>query len=369
MRRISKPVARATTIGFYLDDEPFEIERTYNGFVRGMKECIDRGGTHAAVEVTSEALALSFAVAWRFKVGVFTNLSHDHLDAHKSFEHYLASKAQLFMRLPPGGTAVLNASDPVFDLLGEVTRAHATLLTYAVPSRGAPKGEPDLVATSVECTWSGTRISLDVKDPASGLPRELTVRGIGTVYAENALAALLGATAAGVPPIEAAEAIGAAPPPEGRFEVIHTKPYVVVDYAHSPDALARTVAIARDLAKGVRLFTVFGAGGNRDKDKRGPMGAAARSSDVVILTTDNPRDEDPAVIAAALAKGLEGHAGVQRELDRTKAIERAILEAADDDVVLIAGKGHETTQTIGKETRHFSVVEVARAAIARREAR
>ncbi len=369
LRRISKPVARATTIGFYLDDEPFEIERTYDGFLRGMKECADRGGTHAAVEVTSEALAMSFAAAWRFKVGVFTNLTHDHLDAHGSFEHYLASKAQLFMRLPPGGTAVLNASDPFIDLLGEVIPAHANVLTYAVPARGAPHGEPDVLATSVEPTWAGTRIALDVKNPASGLPRELTVRGIGTVYAENAIGALLGSMAAGVPAHDAADAIAAAAPPAGRFEVIHEKPYVVVDYAHSPDALARTVEVARGLAQGVRLTAVFGAGGHRDREKREPMGAAARSADVVILTTDNPRDEDPAVIAQALKQGLAGHPRVHLELDRAKAIERAIFDAADEDVVLIAGKGHETTQSIGSETRHFSDVEVARAAVSRRSAR
>src|SRR6185436_11291717 len=133
----------------------------------------------------------------------------------------------------------------------------------------------------------------DVRDPASGLPSEISVRAIGDVYAENALAALLGATSAGVPPNDAAAALAEAEPPPGRFEIIHERPYVVVDYAHSPDALARTVAIARVLAKDARLFVVFGAGGKRDKDKRKPMGEAANPADVVILTSDNPRNEDP----------------------------------------------------------------------------
>jgi UDP-N-acetylmuramoyl-L-alanyl-D-glutamate--2,6-diaminopimelate ligase len=197
------------------------------------------------------------------------------------------------------------------------------------------------------------------------LPNEIRVRAIGEVYAENALAALLGAVAAGVPPAEAAAAIAASPPPAGRFQVVHEKPYVVVDYAHSPDALARTVAIARGLADrdGARLTVVFGAGGKRDKAKRAPMGEAARPADLVVLTTDNPRDEDPGVIAAAIAEGLAGHPAVRTELDRRRAIESAIADAKANDVVLVAGKGHEVEQIVGAETRRFSDVEVARAAL------
>lgn len=366
LRAISRPVARATTVGFFLDDEELTTDRSYDGFLAGMRSCFDRGGTHAAIELTSEALARGFARAWPCRVGVFTNLTHDHLDAHGTPEHYLASKAQLFVSLPEGGTAVLNASDENYELLREVTPAGVTVRSYAVPSRGAPQGEPDLVATSVDVTWRGTRITCAVKDRSSGLPDELHVRAVGSVYAENALAALLGAVAAGVTPADAARALAETPPPPGRFEVLHERPYVVVDYAHSPDALARTVAIARALAKDARLFVVFGAGGKRDREKRRPMGEAARPADVVILTTDNPRDEDPAEIARAIAMGLERHQGVRTELDREKAIATAILEAREEDVVLVAGKGHETEQIIGTDTRQFSDVEVARAALRRR---
>ncbi len=370
LRAISDPVARATTVGFFINDTVLgDLEKNYDGFLKGMRTCFDHGGTHAAIELTSEALAQGFAKAWPCKVGVFTNLTHDHLDAHGTPEHYLASKAQLFVSLPEGATAVLNASDENFELLRDVTPPHVTIKTYAVPSRGEPQGEPDIVATSVDVSWSGTRITCGLKDPASGLPTELRVRAIGSVYAENALAALLGAVAAGVKPEDAARAIAEAPPPPGRFELIHENPYVVVDYAHSPDALARTVRIARGLAPQsgpAKLFVIFGAGGRRDKDKRGPMGEAARPADAVILTTDNPRDEDPADIAKAIAKGLEGHKGVRTILDRRRAIETAIREAKDHDVILIAGKGHETEQTIGTEVRRFSDVEVAREALAKR---
>lgn len=362
------PVARATTVGFYLDDEELQIEKSYNGFLDAMSACVDRGGRYAAIELTSEALAHGFARAWPCKVGVFTNLTHDHLDAHGSPEHYLASKAQLFVSLPPGATAVLNAGDPVFELLSEVIPEGVKVLSYAVPSRGPVQGSPDLVATSVDVSWRGTKIVCAVRDAASGLPTEVQVRAIGDVYAENALAALLGAVAAGVDPAEACAALAEAPPPRGRFEVVHEKPYVVVDYAHSPDALARTVQIARKLADGEKgkLFVVFGAGGKRDKAKRGPMGEAARPAAHVFLTTDNPRDEDPAVIAKAIAEGLKGHGSTVTELDRKKAIQRAIQAAGVNDVVLIAGKGHETEQLVGTETRHFSDVDVAKEAIAAR---
>lgn len=368
LRVLSRPVARATTVGFFLDEEPFEIEKSYEGFIKGMRACVDRGGKHAAIELTSESLARGFARAWPCRVGVFTNLTHDHLDAHGSPEHYLASKAQLFVSLPAGGTAVLNASDENFPLLREILPPNVALKTYAVPSRGEVHGTPDLVAANVTVDWSGTRIECSSSDPT--LPKEVRVRAIGSVYAENALAALLGAVAAGVDPQKAADAIAAAAPPPGRFEVIHEKPWVVVDYAHSPDALARTVRIAKGLTEsgpaGARLFVVFGAGGRRDKDKRKPMGEAARPADVVLLTTDNPREEDPAVIARSIAEGLVGHPGRRTILDREEAIATAINEAGPDDVILIAGKGHETDMIVGDEVRHFSDVEVAKKHLASR---
>lgn len=363
LRRLGGPVLRATTVGHFIDDERLELEKTYDGFVGAMRTLFDRGGRRAAIELTSEALAAGFARAWPCRVGVFTNLTHDHLDAHGSPEHYLASKAQLFVSLPAGGTAVLNAADPTWELLREVVPAGVEHRSYAVPARGAPQGEPDLVARSVDVSWSGTRVTLDARD--ASLPRSLSVRAVGDVFAENALAALLGAVAAGVPAEDAADAIASAPPPPGRFEVVHEGPWIVVDYAHSPDALARTVATARALAAGAKLFVVFGAGGKRDKAKRAPMGEAARPADVVVLTSDNPRDEDPADIARAIAQGLVGHAGVRTELDRRAAIAGAVREARADDVILIAGKGHETEQAIAGETRHFSDVEIVREATRR----
>jgi UDP-N-acetylmuramoyl-L-alanyl-D-glutamate--2,6-diaminopimelate ligase len=323
------------------------------------------GGKYAAIELTSEALARGFAAAWPCRIGVFTNLTHDHLDAHKSPEHYLASKAQLFMHLPAGGTAVLNACDPASELVAEVVPEAVEIVTYGVAARGEAWREVDLRAASIEVTWEGTRIALEASAELGDVPSEMTLRAHGAVYAENALAALLAAIRAGVPGGAAAAAISAAAAPPGRFEVVARAPYVVVDYAHSPDAMARTLAAARALCKG-RLTVVFGAGGVRDRDKRAPMGRAAAAADRVILTTDNPRSEDPKEIADAIRAGLPEDSCVEIVLDRASAIERALREAGADDVVLVAGKGHERDQTIGASSRPFSDGEVALAVLARR---
>ena len=377
LARRARPVVRATTLGYFLDDVELDLPKDYDGFVETMRTCHARGGRLAAIELTSEALARGFAVAWPCTVGVFTNLTHDHLDAHGTPEHYLASKAQLFVHLPKGGTAVINGCDAAGELIAEVIPPHVRVLRYGVPSRRAGEDAPtspiDLLATSVEIGWGGTTAYCELSAALADLPngamlRTVTVRAIGEIYAENALAALLGAIAAGVDPGEAVSALAAAPAPPGRFEVLEgdhpSMPHVVIDYAHSPDALARTLATARALCtKDAKVTVVFGAGGRRDREKRAPMGAAARIADRVLLTSDNPRNEDPAEIARAIAAGLEGHPGVHVELDRAKAIARAIREAGPDDVVVIAGKGHETEQ-IGKSgPRPFSDAEVARACL------
>jgi UDP-N-acetylmuramoyl-L-alanyl-D-glutamate--2,6-diaminopimelate ligase len=367
LARLARPVAQTTTLGSFLDDEPFEAPRDFGGFLATMRAALDRGGRFAAIELTSEALARGFARAWPCRIGVFTNLTHDHLDAHGSPEHYLASKAQLFVSLPPGGTAVLNAGDPASELIAEVMPAGVAIVRYSVPSRGEPARTPDLRAAAVEPSWEGTRIVLDARGALAGAPGELRIRAIGDLYAENALGALAAALAAGVPPGEAGRALAEAPVPRGRFEVVAHEggPRVVVDYAHTPDALARTLAIARALCGG-SLVVVFGAGGDRDRDKRGPMGAAASRADRVVLTSDNPRSEDPAVIAAAIRAGIEAGVDVRVELDRRAAIRAAILDAQEGDVVLVAGKGHETEQLVAGRTLPFDDAAEARAALRER---
>lgn len=356
----SRPVARVTTLGCFLDDARLEVPPHYDGFLETMRRCADLGGRYAAVELTSEALALGFARAWPWRIGVFTNLSHDHSDAHPSVEHYLASKAQLFMALPAGGVAVLNARDANAELIAEVTPPGVEMIRYAVPSRGELWGEAQLSAHSLRVSLSGTQFELDAGERFAGLPRSWTIRGIGEVFVENALAALGTALAASVPADAAAAVLASVPPPPGRFELVRERPYVVIDYAHTPDALSRTLTTARALCHGT-LSVVFGAGGNRDRAKRPLLGAAARAADRIVLTSDNPRDEDPRAIVDEIAEGIGAHANLSRELDRQRAIQLALREAGAQDWVLIAGKGHESQQEIAGIKAAFSDAAIVRA--------
>jgi UDP-N-acetylmuramoyl-L-alanyl-D-glutamate--2,6-diaminopimelate ligase len=358
---VQRPVARTTTVGSFLDDVELDVARSFQGFVEVMRRCAEAGGRFAAIELTSEALARGFCKAWPCDVGVFTNLTHDHLDAHGTPEHYLASKAQLFVNLTRGGTAVLNGCDPASLMLAEVLPEGTRLVRFGVPSRGPATGPLDVRADAVDVSWEGTRVRMITTGAFANGTRELVLPAIGDLYAENALAAFAGAVAAGVPADQAAAALACAAVPPGRFEVVTRAPYAVVDYAHTPDALGRTLAVARALCRG-KLTVVFGAGGNRDTKKRAPMGAAASVADRVILTSDNPRDEDPAAIAEQIRAGIAGSAVVVVELDRAAAIAEALRGARPEDVVVIAGKGHETEQIQGSERRSLSDAEVVRQA-------
>ena len=362
--RVARPVAQTTTLGSYLDDAPFESSRDFEGFLATMRAAVDRGGRFAAIELTSEALARGFARAWPCTVGVFTNLTHDHLDSHGSPEHYLASKAQLFVSLPRGGAAVLNAADEASELIASVVPEGVRIVRFAVPSRGEAKGPVELRATSVETSWEGTRVVLEASGELAQAPGELRVRAIGAIYAENALAALAGAMMSGVPAQQAVAALADASVPAGRFEPIFQPgaPRVVIDYAHTPDALERTLSTARGLCEG-SLVVVFGAGGDRDRDKRAPMGAAASLADRIVLTSDNPRGEDPALIADAIAAGVADRSRVTIELDRRAAIRSAIVDASPGDVVLVAGKGHEKEQLVAGRSLPFDDAAEARSAL------
>jgi UDP-N-acetylmuramoyl-L-alanyl-D-glutamate--2,6-diaminopimelate ligase len=332
-----------TTVGAFLDEERQDVPAHYAGFLETLERCLQRGGRYAALEFTSEALALGFAKAWPCRVAAFTNLSLDHSDAHGSPEHYLASKAQLFMALAAGGTAVLNGRDSAAQLLSEVIPPGVSVLTYGVPSRGEAWAPLDLAAHSLLVARDGTHFAIEHCTRFPELPLNLHIRAVGEIFVENALAALAAALASGVPAGAAASALSRVPPPPGRFQIVRERPYVVVDYAHTPDALSRTLATARTLCQG-RLCVVFGAGGQRDRSKRPLLGVAARVADRVILTSDNPRHEDPQAIMAQIAEGLGDHADVLREVDRARAIELALRAAASDDWLVIAGKGHELEQ-------------------------
>jgi len=357
---LARPVARVTTVGSFLDEEQLDVPDHYDGFLETMRRCVAAGGRYAAVEFTSEALALGFAKAWPCRIAVFTNLTQDHANAHRSMEDYLASKAQLFMALPPGGIAVLNARDAGAELLAEVVPAGVEILSYGVPARGDSWAAADLAAHSPRPSFQGTTFELEPSRRFPDLPAALRIRAIGEVFVENAMAALGAALAARVPMATATAVLAQVAPPVGRFQVIHERPYVVVDYAHTPDALQRTLQTARQLCTG-RLSVVFGAGGQRDRVKRPLLGAAARGADRVVLTSDNPRNEDPLAIMAEIAQGLDGHGDVRHEMRRDRAIRLALRDAGPEDLVLIAGKGHERTQEAAGVQLPFADESIVRA--------
>lgn len=353
---LARPVASVTTLGCFLDNERLTAPRHYAGFLATMDRCRALGGRYAALELTSEALALGFAKAWPCRVGAFTNLSLDHSDAHGSMEHYLASKAQLFMSLPAFGTAVLNACDQNAALLTEVLGEGVDVIRYGLGSRGPAWAALDLAAERPEISFEGTRAALCPSPRFPDLPSHLELQMIGEVFVENALAALGVALALGVTPARAVDELARIPPPPGRFQVVKRKPYIIVDYAHTPDALARTLATARQLCRGT-VTVVFGAGGDRDKQKRPLLGRAARAADRIVLTSDNPRSEPPERIMDEIANGVGAHADLERDVDRARAIRSAIHGADSEDLVLIAGRGHEQSQEVNGS--HFALSDVA----------
>ncbi|MEP6659964.1 MAG: UDP-N-acetylmuramoyl-L-alanyl-D-glutamate--2,6-diaminopimelate ligase [Acidimicrobiales bacterium] len=303
----------------------------------------DEGANAVAMEVTSHGLAQHRVDAITFAVGVFTNLSRDHLDYHGTMEAYFAAKASLF---EPGraGHAVVNLDDPHGRLLAD---------TLGVPVTGfslSHLSELRVGATHSTFRWHGVDVEI-----ALG----------GRFNVTNALAAATAASVLGIEPHVVANGLRAAAQVPGRFESVDAgQPFpLIVDYAHTPDGLEQVLRAARDVAVGGRVLVVFGCGGERDATKRPAMGqAAAELADVAVITSDNPRSEDPDAIIAAVRSGIvsPSRARVLIEPDRRRAIGLAIAEARDGDVVVVAGKGHETTQTIGDQVRAFDDRVVAR---------
>jgi UDP-N-acetylmuramoyl-L-alanyl-D-glutamate--2,6-diaminopimelate ligase len=305
------------------------------------------------MEVSSHGLALHRVDGTRFAVAVFTNLSQDHLDFHHTMDDYFAAKAALFT---PAFTdrAVVCSDDP---------RGQELLARLRVAGSGVTATAYSL-ADAEELTLSPAGASFRWR----GEPVELALAGRFNVA--NAVAAAAAAEALGIEPGVVARGLSAATPVPGRFEAIDggQRFTVLVDYAHKPDALDQALRAARELvAEGRRLMVVFGCGGDRDVAKRPLMGeVATRQADDVILTSDNPRSEDPLAIVADIRAGIPPGvaAAVVVEPDRRRAIERAVADARPGDVVVIAGKGHETTQTVGDTVRPFDDREVARTTLA-----
>ena len=367
LRAAGWPVARLGTIEYRFGDvvEP-AVQTTPEApeLQRLLRRAVDAGCRAVIMEVSSHALALRRADGIAFAVGVFTNLSQDHLNFHADMDDYARTKRRLFAMLGHDGTtpatAVVNADDAraAFMLDGCTARR----LTYGVHA-GA-----DVVARDVQIGLDGTRFVAATADGAIAV--QLPHLGDYTVY--NALAAFAAALALGIDPATIARGLAAAPAIPGRFELVDCgQPFrVAVDYAHKPDALDRLLRSGRALGPR-RVITVFGCGGDRDRGKRPLMGEiAARLSDLVIVTSDNPRSEDPEGIIAEILAGVQrvpgGASRVRSDPDRRRAIGAAVDAADPGDLVLIAGKGHETYQLFAGRRIHFDDREVARGALARR---
>jgi UDP-N-acetylmuramoyl-L-alanyl-D-glutamate--2,6-diaminopimelate ligase len=329
---------------------------------------VTRGCRACAMEVSSHALALHRVDYARFAAGIFTNLTRDHLDFHGDMSQYFAAKRRLFDMLPAGAPAIVNVDDPRGV---ELAAGRALVITYAI-DRPA-----DVRATSIHYSLEG--LAFTAETPNGALTIHSPLVGRPNVY--NILSVVATAAGLGISPDAVERGIAALERVPGRFQLVsgsHDDVRVVVDYAHTDDALKNLLETARPLAEG-RLITVFGCGGDRDRTKRPLMGAvAARLSDLVVLTSDNPRSEDPARIVEEIQRGLlprvEPGAPPRvttpsvTHLDRRVAIDYAVRTASPGDLVLIAGKGHEKYQIIGDRTLPFDDVEVARAALAHRRA-
>ena len=320
--------------------EAIDLQQTFD-------RMLESGDRACVMEVSSHALALHRADAIHFDVAVFTNLSQDHLDFHSDMEDYFAAKRLLFEAGPKA--SVVNADDPY----GARLAAEIDCFTFSSEGAGA-----DFRARDVELTAGGASFVLEGPDGSADVQTRLP----GAFNVSNSLAALAAAHALGVDAATATEALSAAAGVPGRFEPIEEgQPFsVLVDYAHTPEALENVLRAARPLTEG-RLICVFGAGGDRDRDKRPRMGSiAAELSDLAIVTSDNPRSEDPDAIIAEIVKGIET-GDFLVEADRTAAIELSVREAGQGDTVLIAGKGHEQGQEFeGGRKIPFDDREVAR---------
>ncbi|MCE9593907.1 MAG: UDP-N-acetylmuramoyl-L-alanyl-D-glutamate--2,6-diaminopimelate ligase [Planctomycetes bacterium] len=327
------------------------------------------GGDSAALELSSHALDQERHAGLEVDVALFTNLTRDHLDYHGDLERYAAAKERLFASLAEGSTAVVNADDPASERMASAARdVGASVIRFSTRSR------VDLWASDVVIEPQGTQFSVH----GMGIPRTRVCLPLsGRFNVENALAALAAVLLSGASPSSSVEGLATVTPAPGRLESVATGERgfrVFVDYAHSEDALRKVLATLRESLdstpskadkKRGRLICVFGCGGDRDSGKRAPMGRAVNElADVAVVTSDNPRSEDPAVIIDSVLSGMRpARARILIETDRRVAIERAMQSAEAGDVVLIAGKGHETTQTIGRDVLPFDDRRVAAEAL------
>ena len=320
--------------------ESFEVQKLF-------REMADAGCTHVVMETSSHALYLDRVYGVRYDVGIFTNLTQDHLDFHKTMENYCDAKAILFRNCVTG---VVNADDPWTPRL--LKDADCKVMTYA------EQADADLRAENIVLSAGG--IAFDAVSGAERAPIRVNIPGGFMVY--NTLDVLGAALALGISLEESAVVLAKVPHVKGRVEIVPTpgKDYtILIDYAHTPDSMVNVLQTVKEFAKG-RTVAVFGCGGDRDKTKRPPMGkAAADWSDFAVVTTDNPRTEDPAAIIADILPGFAGSKTPYKVVvDRIEAIHWAMDHAERDDVIVLCGKGHETYQEVNHVKHHMDEREI-----------
>jgi UDP-N-acetylmuramoyl-L-alanyl-D-glutamate--2,6-diaminopimelate ligase len=319
--------------------------------LRFLADAVDAGCRYGALEVSSHGLALSRLEGSEFQVAVFTNLSRDHLDFHADMESYFEAKRLLFTRyLRPSGRAVIAIDDVYGERLASSVSNPIT--TFGVSSTA------DLSLLSVDTSLDGTRLAFR----EGSAERVIRSPLVGRYNALNLLGAYAAMRALGFGEADLLRALPEVPGAPGRFERVPVgRPFdVVVDYAHTDDALRKLLEAARPLTRG-KLWVVFGCGGERDRSKRPLMGmVAARLADRVVLTSDNPRGEDPEAIVREIQLGTKEHSGIHVEVDRRRAIAHALERAGTGDLVVIAGKGHEPYQIVGNQVLDFDDREVVK---------
>ena len=324
---------------------PIDLQATLAALVK-------RGAAGVAMEVSSHSLDQGRVDGLLFRAAIFTNLTRDHLDYHETFDAYFAAKAKLTGYLADAGLAVINADDAAWARLPKTPRR----ITFSATSKSA-----DVVARDVHVDAKGARFTLVT--PGGGGSHPVALPLLGRFNVANALGVAACAVGLDVPPRDVAERLSGAPQVPGRMERIAVDPCVVLrDYAHTPDALERALETIREVTtSGGRVIVVFGAGGDRDRGKRAPMGEiAGRLADVAIATSDNPRTEDPERILDDVEAGMSAKPHY-RIADRRAAIAQALEMARLGDTILLAGKGHETYQVVGTTKEPFDEREVVRA--------
>ena len=306
-----------------------------------LREMVDAGCEYCFMEVSSHSIVQERIRGLKFEGAVFTNITHDHLDYHKTFAEYIKAKKRLFDSLPEEAFALVNADDRNGEVMAQNTRART--------SRYSLRTAADFNCKIVEMLFDGMLLRMDGS--------EVWVNFLGRFNACNLLAVYGTARLLVADKEETLRALSALRSVRGRFEPVRSESGItaIVDYAHTPDALENVIATVNDIRKpSQQLIAVCGCGGDRDRAKRPEMGAiASRDASIAIFTSDNPRTEDPEAILDEIMAGVREGARCLRIADRAQAIRTAVMLARPNDIILVAGKGHETYQIVGREKRHF----------------